>query len=78
MTVYGWAATLPSTRGGLLFINNVYDNPNETVDAMYEQYPLMSDPDDLTRVLAVTQATTDWWYESPASFEAEQHSMLVQ
>jgi hypothetical protein len=70
----GWAATPATTRIGLVFINNVYENANESTDAIYEHNPHIGDEDDLSRILNLTQATTDWWFEAHASFEAEQHA----
>ncbi len=71
---YGWAATPATTRIGLMFINQVYAQPANATDAIYEQYPFINSDDDETRVLALIQALTDWWFEASASFEAEEHS----
>ncbi len=58
----------------LRFLLNVFDNPDQLIDAIVVKYPDLNSDDGEVRTFAVTQALTDYIFTSPVFLEANSHS----
>jgi hypothetical protein len=53
-------------------------NQDELIAMMFEQYPTLNTTDVMERTLTMTDLFTEWFFETPANWEAVQHFRLVR
>jgi len=49
-------------------------NKDELVELIMQEYPGLGSADNYTRTVAMTDMYTDWYFASPANWEAIQHA----
>ncbi len=71
------ANTEVTLRAALRLAMNVYDNPDELVDVLFEKYPAMTSSSTQERTEAAGQLFTDFLFASGAYNEAHNHALYA-